>query len=367
MVSRIKSHWRKCLWGLVAVLAISVAGAETSHTSNLRVGIVEVSPFSQKNDQAYQGVVIDIWEAMAREYHWRFHYVSAGSDSQRAIQQLAQGKYDVLLGPLSVTASRLQQVDFTRPFFINNIGIVVLKKRLSLRAISAILFEHGFFSVMGGFLLSFLLYLHLLWYFERGKHDTLPMSYREALSGALWVHIFKKGFPNMPQTLQGKWVLLLWVLAVAVLFTSLNASVTSSLTVAFAQGSGHLTLSDLQQQRVIGVDESGGALATARSQGLYVTAVQTPEEGLALLQSGQADAMIFSTEKADAYLKTHQLQSVFVLSDLILGHDEYAFALPYGSPLRKTMDMSIAAYQDDQSMLFYCQKYLGSQAKGCEI
>lgn len=170
----------------------------------------------------------------------------------------------------------------------------------------------------------------------------------------------------MPQTLSGKMVLLLWVLCLSLLFASLNASITSSLTVALNQRFDQInSFDDLSPLRLVGMSGSGTA-DLAGTEGLGIELVATPEEGLKQIRAGKADALVFSPVKAEVYLKAHHEKN-FMFSDFILGHEQYAFALPYGSPLRKAIDVSIISYQNNQSLVFYCQKYLGAQAKACKL
>lgn len=146
--------------------------------------MVQGFPFTAKKDAVHQGLTIAVWEAMAHDHGWSFHYLEADRDTDRAVQQLAQGQFDVLIGPLAVTVPRIQQVDFTTPFFINAIGLMVPKKHVSFSSITKVLKTAGFWSIITGFIGLFFLYLHLIWYFERGKLNELPLSYRQAITGA---------------------------------------------------------------------------------------------------------------------------------------------------------------------------------------
>lgn len=333
----------------------------------LRVGVVSGSPFAFENAGVYGGLAIDLWQKIAEQNKWSYQYLPTGEDVYESLQQLQAGKFDLLIGPISVNEKRLYIVDFSRPYFINNVGILLHKEKSRYFPVIDAFLSPAFALVLLAIALLFIIYLHLLWYFERGKHPDIPLSYREAISVGFWVHLFKKsGFSQMPITLYGRVIVLLWLLCLGLLFTVFNASVTSMLTVAkskqFDSISDFNTLTTLHLVGPKGL----AAVNLARAQGLVVEETDTLDTAIALLRQNKVDGVLYDTIAGQDYLTSHRLNDVF-FSNFVLGQEEYAFAFPYNSPLRKGIDIVVTKLQDHQLLVAMCQKYIASQAKYCQL
>ncbi len=353
--------------GLLLAFFILPCFADSPSTAiPLRVGVITDKPFAMKDGPGYQGLAIELWANVADANHWTYHYVPAGEDVYHAIQQLQAKKYDVLVGPISVNERRLFLVDFSRPFFINKVGVIIKKQNRSF-----ISMLDDFLPRTLGFLIvvlacTFAVFLHLLWYFERGKHPEISLNYRHGISAGIWTHLFKKGFSHMPLTLHGKVTLLLWLGSLIVLFSLFNASVSAAFTVALAKTYDQVaSFSDLDQLRVIGV-EGVSATTLARNQGLALTTVATLSEAVAKLQANQADAIIYDALAAQQYLQANDVHGLR-MSDFILGQEQYAFAVPYDSFLLKGINMALVKSQENTLANYYCQKYIGSGSTYCQL
>jgi len=90
------------------------------------------------------------------------------------------------------------------------------------------------------------------------------------------------------------------------------------------------------------------------------------DEGVALLEANKVGGIVYDQVLAQSYISDHRLKKI-VLSNYTLGHEEYAFALPYESHYTKAVNISIIKFQDNQMMDVFCRKHLGEQAKYCQL
>ena len=56
-----------------------------------------------------------------------FYYIKAEDDLELAIDDLRDGLYDILIGPISMNESRFEKVDFTYPWFLSNVSLLKQK------------------------------------------------------------------------------------------------------------------------------------------------------------------------------------------------------------------------------------------------
>jgi ABC-type amino acid transport substrate-binding protein len=90
------------------------------------------------------------------------------------------------------------------------------------------------------------------------------------------------------------------------------------------------------------------------------------DEAVKLLEENKVDGVVCDTPLASNYLRHHNLPNL-VLSPVILEHDELSFAVKRNSPLRHAIDLGITSFQDDDSVVPLCRRYIGDEAKNCDL
>ena len=90
-------------------------------------GTSNAAPFVIKEGNKYSGIAIDIWERVAKDLDIDFYYIKAEDDLELAIDDLRDGLYDILIGPISMNESRFEKVDFTYPWFLSNVSLLKQK------------------------------------------------------------------------------------------------------------------------------------------------------------------------------------------------------------------------------------------------
>jgi polar amino acid transport system substrate-binding protein len=314
-----------------------------SQQRELVIGTKQAPPFAMKAaDGTWQGISIDLWRHVADELHLHYRFAEA-PDVQGLIEGVASGKFDAAVAALTVTAGRERIVDFTQPFYATGLGIAVsaggdaswvpiIRTMTSFGFAQAILALIGLALAVGC----------LIWLFERRHNDDFGGGAAKGLTSGVWwsaVAMTQRSTGNFgPRTLLGRIVAIVWMVASIVTIAVFTASITSVLTIKHLQGAVH-GVGDLSVARV-------GALAGTSTEDtlshLRITyrKFATVEDGLKALRAHRLDAFVYDKPLL-AWAIQQGFSSSIELVDATFEPQEYAFALPGNSPLRKTLDVAI--------------------------
>lgn len=354
----IRLIYKNIIAKLFALLVLLIPAISFAINTPLIVGVTPTQPFTINHDDNFSGISIDIWQKIAAQNHWTYRYVVMSDNYTANLRALNEGKIDVFIDPVSITNARLRVVDFTRPFFINSIGVIIPKQAYFF-GIAHVFLRRALISLGLIFLVSFLLYINLLWYFERGKISDLPHSYTEAMSKAIWLHLLRKGL-SMPTTNYGRLTALIWLLLTGLVFTSYTASITSALTIALSSQKQITTVNELQNLSVASVANQNPALVAA-SEGISLQLTSDLEQAMKLLQERKVNAVLTDYISGKYYLKQQNLLAKYTITPVDLANDVSAFAVSFHSSLRYPLDLGITALQDSGEVQTICKRYLAKE------
>jgi polar amino acid transport system substrate-binding protein len=349
----------------INLLLFCVSGYASENT--VRVGIVDpIAPFVITANHHYSGISIDIWQRIATNEHLKYHYVLLNMNTYQAIDLLQHGGIDVLIGPISVTSDRYNKIDFSYPYFLNSIGIIEhtgLSDTGKFISILGDVFESPFFIIL---VICFILYVHALWIVEKGRNDNFHHRYAPAISHILWTHLLQKGFRQMPATLCGRMISLIWTLVAATFVTSVVAIVTSRLTIALVTKPEHFKQIDDLQDKPLAAVKGTHAYSEAEKVGGDLRAAENLQQAVYWLDKKQVVAVAEDFMIAKNYLKTHDYPKLH-MSSVNISNDQYAIALQKNSALLPRINHQILLMQNDDSTVELCARYIGSDAKSCKL
>src|SRR3974377_1951936 len=93
------------------------AGVPDPTQREVVVGTKETPPFAMKAaDGSWSGISIDLWRRVADDLHLRYRFAEE-ANVQGLIDGVSNGKFDIAVAALTVTAARERVVDFTEPFY----------------------------------------------------------------------------------------------------------------------------------------------------------------------------------------------------------------------------------------------------------
>ncbi len=323
--------------------AQSPENAAASSQGELVVGTKQAPPFAMKAaDGAWQGISIDLWQRVASELHLHFRYAEEQT-VQQLIDGVAGGKLDVAVATLSVTADRERILDFTQSFYATGLGIAVLSGgEVSWLPIIHTLTSFGFAQAIFGLVGLALAVGLLVWLFERRHNEHFGGGVAKGLSSGVWwstvamTQRFTGDFG--PRTVPGRVVAVLWMIGSIVTIAVFTASITSTLTIKHLQGAVH-GVSDLATVRV-------GAIAGTSTEDTFsrlrirYRKFATLQDGLDALRQRKLDAFVYDKPMLAWAIQQNYSSSIELL-DATFDPQQYAFAIPTNSPLRKALDVAL--------------------------
>lgn len=115
-----------------ASLALTACGSAVSGSGTLRVGvkgdIVNFGLYDQESG-GYSGMEIDLAEILAKDLGYRdVEFVTVSTASRE--EQLKAGEVDMLIATVTMTDERKAAYDFSDPYYVDHVGIMVEKSSL---------------------------------------------------------------------------------------------------------------------------------------------------------------------------------------------------------------------------------------------
>ncbi len=352
--------WRAVAAAAILVLLLAPLGnarAETAAESEPRtpgaqstelvVGTKDAAPFAMKAaDGSWQGISIDLWRRIADENGWRYRFAEEQT-VQDLIDGVAGGKLDVAVAALTVTAERERILDFTSAFYSTGLGIAVLEGGPpSWRPVINALTSFGFAQAVLALIALALAVGLIVWFFERRHNEEFGGTVARGLSSSVWwttVAMTQRGIGNFgPRTMPGRAIAMLWMVGSIIAIAVFTAGITSALTVRKLQGTvqGVTDLSEVRVGTVAGTSgEASLAQLRVRAQGFA-----TAKEGLLALRAGEIDAFVYDKPLL-AWTINHEFRNSIQLLDAIFDPQNYAFAVPPNSSLRKPIGIAVLEAQ----------------------
>lgn len=329
----------------------------------LVVGTKEAPPFSMKGaDGNWQGISIDLWRRVADELHLTYRF-SEKATVQELIDGTADGTFDIAVAALTVTAARARVLDFTQPFYLTGLSIAVPAGAEPswlpvIRTMTSFGFAQAIMALVGSAVTVGL----LIWLFERRHNEDFGGGLVKGASSGVWwstVAMTQRSTGSLgPRTLPGRILAIIWMIVSIVTIAVFTASVTSALTIKHLQGAVH-GVGDLPAVRV-GVVAGTSSEDTLSRLRITFKKFATLTEGLDALRVHKLDAFVYDKPLL-AWTIRQSFSSSIELIDATFDPQEYAFAVPGNSPLRKPLDVVIleAKHSDwwDQTI----SRYLGSR------
>jgi ABC-type amino acid transport substrate-binding protein len=323
--------------------AFAQTSIEALRQRELVVGTKEAAPFAMKNaDGTWTGISIDLWRRIADEKQLRYRLVETETVPQ-LIEGVAVGKFDVAVAALTVTAAREEIVDFSAPFYSTGLGIAVAAGGLAnwapvFRALTSFNFLQAVLALIGLALLVGL----IVWLFERRSNEEFGGGVAKGLSSSVWwttVAMTQRAIGQAgPRTMPGRFVAMLWMVGSIIAIAVFTAGITSALTVRQLQGNVQ-GVTDLSQVKVGAVAGSSTEEALARIRATF-TPYTNARDGLQALRARRIDAFVYDRPLM-AWIVSQDFRSSIQILDATFDPQNYAFALPSGSPLRKPLNVAI--------------------------
>jgi polar amino acid transport system substrate-binding protein len=262
----------------------------------LRVATRLVKPFVFEENGKLVGFSIELWQRISNHMKVKSEFVIKPTVAD-LLSAIKSKEADVGIAAISITAERDKNFDFSHPMFDAGLQILV-KEQAGSGSIANLVsdfFTTTFFPLGAIVLAVLLIPAHIVWFFERRHHTGLisTPSYFPGIFEACWwaAATLATQADQMPKSVVGRMVAVMWMFAAVVFIAYFTAAVTSSLTVQRLREEIKGP-EDLPGKRVASVTGST-SVQFLRQQNIEVADFKQIEEAYKALLDGQADAVVY--------------------------------------------------------------------------
>jgi hypothetical protein len=182
------------------------------------------------------GFTVDLWNAITNRLGYTYNWIDVQSID--ALQQTFQdGKADIIVMKLIITAEREKTMDFTLPYFVSGLQIMVGEQRQSFFTnLVTTIFRPELLQVLGFALLTLVIMAHIIWLVERGSNEAIPKAYLPGVWESLWwalstIATLEYGDKEKPRSPLKRLMAMVLVVLGIILIAQFTAAITASMTV----------------------------------------------------------------------------------------------------------------------------------------
>ncbi|KAM9474788.1 putative glutamate receptor [Clarias gariepinus] len=350
------------LWLLVAVVHIC-----TAEPQPLKVTSIKQEPYTMSKGSEFEGFCMDLLSELAKKLGFKYnvHLVKDGKYGTKdergnwfgMIGEVVRGEADLAMAPLTVTASREEAVDMTKPFMQTGLSFIMSKDIASADS-QYLSFFNLFSSEMWiSLLVAYLLTSFCLFLVARISPSEWSQPQREenhfTIAHSFWYTVGAltlQGAGPHPKSFSGRVITAIWWLFSLVVLACYFANLSSWLQMDNKQLSIQ-SFEDLAHQNVIDY----GTIKGSSSQAFFKNSnnptyrhiyenmermqsyALTMEEGINLALEGK---YAFIGESVSLDLAAAHYCNLTRCPEIV-GMRGYSIAVPLGFPLLKNLSVAI--------------------------
>lgn len=317
----------------------------------LLVGVAEAPPFAYKDSSGtWTGIAVELWRDIMERQERQFTLQEM--DMHTLLASLEEGRVDAAVTALSITSSRERLMDFSYPYFDTDLAVAVRHKAsysVFLNVIEEV-FSLDFLLYVSVMLVFALISGLVIWLLERRVN---PEEFRRGplgiLDGIWWacVTMTTVGYGDTaPRSIPARLLAMFWMFTCVLLVAVFTASITTTLTVNRIGG------------KVGGIEDlvtvNTGCLADSLAEDFLKHLRAHPrtyhdlDKALDDLRTGRLDAVLHDRPLL-RYAMVRGRGKNLVLLPLVVEKDDYGFAFPAHSPLRKQVNVELLGLRSDRA------------------
>jgi polar amino acid transport system substrate-binding protein len=326
----------------------------------LLVGVAGSQPFVFSNSVGKKGIAVDIWEDLATKKQWiySYHYFDK---VETALSELSEGKVDVVVGPISITSSRLEHMRFSQPFYNSSLSIVSRSDKLTFWGKIKPFFSFKLLIAIAIFLFILAIVGSLLWIAER-KHSPaqFPADPVNGIGNGMWLAVVTMstvGYGDKaPVTLWGRIITGTWIIVSIIFATSMVAGIASTLTLNSLGKSTILNIEQLSNKKAATLAGSPSAVFLKENRAKVIDS-NNLDEAMDKLKAEEVVAVVYDRPQLLHYLKQNQDEDLY-LAKAEYFKQGYGFAFPINSTLVYEFNRALLELSENQETEKIINAYL---------
>ncbi|TVU11263.1 hypothetical protein EJB05_44837, partial [Eragrostis curvula] len=330
---------------------------------------VDVSGDSTSGTLKVTGYCIDVFDAVMKALPVSYRYVPFNGSStsyDELVRLVAEQKADAVVGDVTITSSRMGEVDYTMPFTGSGWSMVVAVQRETstsmfffLKPLTPSLWFASFaFFVFTGFVVWAIEHrvnpefrgtpaqqFGLIFYYA---FSTLVFAHREKLESNL-----------------SRFVVIVWVFVVLILTSSYTASLTSMLTVQELRPAETDVAELVRRGDYVGYQEGSFVPGELKKMGFHegkLRSYSTPDQYADALNKGSANGGVAAVFDEIPYLKLFLSQYCdgFAMAGPVYNDAGFGFVFPRGSPMVPDVSREIVSLTESDDLALIERKWFGT-------
>lgn len=316
----------------------------STRPEKLTIGIFETPPFvMEKKNGDLSGMSISSWEMVNKKLKYDYTYKPYESLSA-LLDAVKSGEVDFSINPVTVTDQRIQEVDFSQPYFISHTGIAKRKGNPTWAFIKN-LWSWKFVSAVFILVAIIFIFGSLVWLFERKKNAEEFGNGLHGLKEGFWwgaVTMTTVGYGDRsPQTTGGRIVGFIWMFAAVIMISSLTAGIASALTVQSINDEIS-SVEDLDKFDVVTVKGSSAQELLNLYQ-IDADAVFDEKEGMRNLIDKKVDVFVYDQPNLNYEIERLDLGDDVKILQKTLKRDYYSYSFPKESVLLRKINPALVS------------------------
>jgi polar amino acid transport system substrate-binding protein len=371
-----EKRMQRLMLRLLAALTvlIGVAGASEAQQQpapqaapkDVRVVTRVLPPMVVDRGGSLTGFSIDLWNEISDRLRLRTTYQPA-PDVGALLAEVRNGKVDLGIAAISITAARETEFDFSQPMM--NAGLQIMVRGAGkdgdsnpLKDLLSLLFSWTSLAWLGIAALLVLIPAHVIWYLERDHpHGIIPT--RDYIPGIFYALYWAAGTlatqaESAPKHWIGRVVALLWMFTGVVFVALYTAQLAATLTVQ--QISGGINGPDDLAGKRVATTRGSTAANVVRGLGAQVVEVGQITEAYQALERKTVDAVVFDAPVLLYYAATEGKGKVATVGAPFRKED-YGIVFPRGNPLRNDVNVTLLRMREDGTYQRLYDKWFGVQ------
>jgi len=324
-----------------------------AQSETLKIGIKPSEPWVMYDQNVSEekrkpiGFSVDLWNKIAQDLKVETQWVYYDSTSA-LIEASKNGEVDAAISAVTITSSREREIDFSSSMYELGLQVMLDASKSSASVLELMgkeIKKMMSLEIILMFLFFLLVTIHLRWFVDKRDESSELFSkkYFPGIIDAFWWGITMLiTWETPPNKGVARVIDLMWHIVGILAVSILTAIVTSALT-AQAIGGSIRSEKDLAGKFVAAV-ATDAPRKYVEKIGANVIPVKTLSEGMALVRSGKAEALVHDGPRL-VYLANQtnkaEKKKVFMVAPFTFNPQNYGVVFPPNSELKERTDRAL--------------------------